>query len=190
MAIQKRNDELVDILSSDFLRKRLPLAVITQYGGMINMTLELLDGTTVVIVDLNLFDAVGLLHYSADVSAPTGDSRSVAGMIGQNESINLFDVSGDTVQLRVTVSGQVELQRTAGTETYNIALRLHWITEINSITSKYFTFIADKLIGFHVTKLTVDAAESHTIDSGHQLLVHGAYTINGSLVNNGQLVIL
>jgi hypothetical protein len=69
-------------------------------------------------------------------------------------------------------------------------LHLHWLNDVYSVTSKYFKIIADKLVGFHVTKLSVPTGESHTIDSGHQLLVYGEYTINGTLVDDGDLVIL
>lgn len=190
MAIQKRNDELVDLLSSDFQRTTYPVAVTSRFGSSIDMLVELENSTTVTILDTDFFDPVHLLHYDVDVAADSSISRSTFGTLAQNEGVNLFDVGGETVQLRVTAGGKIELQRTAGTIWYSVVLHLHWLNDINSTTSKYFKIIADKLVGFHVTKLSVPTGESHTIDSGHQLLVYGEYTINGTLVDDGDLVIL
>lgn len=191
MAIQKRNDELVNLLSADFLRKQYPLtATDGRFGGMIEMTIELENSTTITIIDADLFDPVDILHYDIDVAADSGISKSTFGTLAQNESINLFDVSGETVQLRMTADGDVELQRTAGTLSYAIVLRLRWMFDVYTITSKYFKIIADQLVGFHTTRLSVPTGESHTIDSGYQLLVHGHFTIDGTLVDNGELVIL
>lgn len=191
MALQVRNAELVNLLSADFQRNKYPLVATGDFSGMYDSEIQLFDGTTITLLDSSEIEPIDLLRYDADVSANTATARSTSGVLLHGESVNIFDVSGDTVQLRLTAGGSVEVQRTAGSISYYIIqLRLRWILDTNSITSKYFTFIADKLVGFHTTKLTVDAGESHTIESGHQLLVHGSYTVNGALVNNGDLVIL
>lgn len=184
MAVQKRNDELVDILSADFLRKRYPLTATDRFGGMIEMTVEMDNSTTITIIDTNIFDPVDLLHYSTDVAADSGDSRSIMGMLAQGESINLFDVSGETVQLRLTSGGAVELQRTAGTLTYAIVLRLRWLFDTYSVATHGF------ILDWHPQRVSVETATTRRISSGFQLLIHGAYTINGALIDDGDLVIL
>lgn len=186
MAVQKRNDELVDILSADFVRKRYPVAIAGEGGGALDVHLDIEDGTTITVVDGTLFGEPDLLRYDADVIADSADSRSAWGMLAQGESINLFDVSGETVQLRLTSSGNVELQRTAGANVYGVVLRLRWI--IDSFGGDAFTH--NLLIDWHPHRTSVETSTTRMILSGFQLLIHGAYTINGALDVQGDLVIL
>ena len=66
------------------------------------------------------------------------------------------------------------------------------VTESMRIDSSQNVTVAEskRIIGFHATKVSIPTTETQTISSGYQLLIHGSYTISGTLVDDGDLVIL
>jgi hypothetical protein len=68
-------------------------------------------------------------QYVLKASAGTPGSDWQAGVVTlePNTSTNLYNEADGTLQLRVTSAGAVEVQRTAGTSTFKLALWLVWI---------------------------------------------------------------
>lgn len=177
MAVQRRNSELVDLLTPDFIRRKFPITVADGFIGALDAQFELEDGTTVTVTDSDLLGLVDLVRYDADVTADTAASRSTTGALIRGESVNIFDISGDTVQLRLTAGGEVELQRTAVSAVtyYALTLRLHWIRDVNSVTSSRLTLIEDRLQAKDGDGLTM-------VDDGGNL---GMFIEDGGLVGVG-----
>lgn len=126
MAIQKRNDELINLLEADFLRSKMPLVAHNGIGGFWDNALTIASGTTITVFSgTSPYRVTELLGYSV---VTAGDSRAAnTGAVILNDSAELFN-DGDTILvLRVTAAGGVELQRTAGAQTLKVKLRLDWI---------------------------------------------------------------
>lgn len=128
MAVQIRNDELIDILSADFLRCRLPLAVYDTFGGFMEINLAAVDDTTITLLGAsNPFAVTAILRTQA-VCATSGGATGVSdGNTTPSGSLELYNDGDTIIELRVTAAGAVEVQRIGGAATVNLKLRLDWI---------------------------------------------------------------
>lgn len=91
-----------------------------------------LAGTTIVIVPNGASDAVYALQLWSLVRASNGliqIANTGALAITPGTTTTLYTAGGGTDQanLRVLANGQIEIQRTAGTLTYKVALMMQWI---------------------------------------------------------------
>lgn len=101
------------------------------YSGFLHWEANGVAGTTQTIVPNGSGDVLAALcaQYVLKASAGTPGSDWQAGVVTlePNTSTNLYNEADGTLQFRVTSAGVVEVQRTAGTSTFKIALWLVWI---------------------------------------------------------------
>lgn len=138
VAVNQRNSELVGMLSADFVRNRLPVAIVGRRVTAIMDTEIDFGGDVVTIV---VGEPVGsatiqqptLLSYRAIVSNDNSQEGYVStGVLLPGESANIFDVGGDTVEIRLTSPDQaVEVERTGGGASYRGLLRMEWLHNIS-----------------------------------------------------------
>lgn len=128
MAIQERNDELVDILSADFVRNKLPSFVYGQIGGRADYSLDNVAGTAISLIpDAAAYDVKQFLYYRAVVVTSSAVRFTVEGNVGTNATSDLYNSGSDILRLTVASSGAVSIARAGGTLTYDLQLHLEWI---------------------------------------------------------------
>lgn len=144
MAVQQRNSEMVELLSADFLNKKMPYSLIGSFGGIGALELNNVVGTTITILDGSVLGTIDVLNYAADVISSDNTSVSISGILVVSESVNLYNDGSSVLQLRLTAGGSVEIQRTAGTDEFDVQLRISWIVGY-TLLSNTLTLIADKI---------------------------------------------
>lgn len=104
-------------------------------GGCAYWEFDGVDGTTRIVIPDGAGDVVYGLQYlfAAKISTSAATNGGIfTGSQGPlmtpgSSSGTLYGVGADTLVLRVTAAGQVEVQRVAGTATYKVALWLLWM---------------------------------------------------------------
>ena len=125
MATQIRNNEMVDVLSADFLRNTMPLVIHNGVGGFYEHAF-MLGGTALTLVSSSSpYVVTEVLYYVAVVAGNT--VAATTGTIEPDSSAEIFSDADAVIELRVTAAGAIEIERTAGTVTLNVKLRLDWI---------------------------------------------------------------
>src|SRR5262245_10551798 len=126
MAVQRRNDELVNLLEADFQRTKMPIVVHNGIGGFWDHALTFSDSTALTIFGATRpYRVTEILCYTV---VAAGDTRaSSTGAVVLDDSAELFN-DGDTILvLSVDADGAVTLQRTTGSQTLRVKLRLDWV---------------------------------------------------------------
>lgn len=144
MAIQQRNSEMVELLSADFLNKKMPYSIIGNFGGIGALELNNVADTTITILDSTVLGTVDILHFTSDVISSDNNSVSLSGILAISESVNLYNDGSSILQLRLTSGGSVEIQRTAGTDEFDVKLSISWVVG-HTLLSNVLTLIADRL---------------------------------------------
>lgn len=128
MAVQKRNDELADLLGADFVRSRMPFVAHNGVGGFWDGAFNVADNTAITLLgSSNPYRVTGWLRYSVVAVPNVGVGIYNASEAGLGDTVELFNDGDTVVELTVNVAGAVDVQRTAGTETVKLKLRLDWI---------------------------------------------------------------
>lgn len=129
MAVQERNGEMVQLLSADFLRNKLPLYLHDGVlAGQADIAVNDQGATaTTIIPDQATIDVKQLLRFEAIVKPSTGSADTVEGSVAVSGSVSLYSSGVNILTLAVAASGAVTLQRTGGALTYDVRLRLEWI---------------------------------------------------------------
>lgn len=127
MAIQIRNDAMLDLLSSQFVTKTLPLMVYGDFSGYGEIPIAAIDTTTRIILSDDIYDVKAVLRYTAIVLESTGGVNTTTGQLVPGGTVNVYSSGGQTCVLRVNIDGSVDIRRTAGTSTFDVHLTLNWI---------------------------------------------------------------
>lgn len=128
MAVQIRNDELIDILSADFLRCQMPLAVYDAFGGFMEINLTGVNDTTITVISAtSLFVVTAILRAQAVCMTSGGATGTSDGSAAPGSSLELYNDGDTIIELRVAAGGAVEVQRIGGEATVNVRLRMDWI---------------------------------------------------------------
>lgn len=121
MAVQKRNQDLVRLLSVDFVERAELLE------GLRRLSLTAVDGTAVPVCSVGEVGAV-LTGLYAVVSSGGGASGGFISATVPTGTFDLYDSGGGEVcTLTVNADGSAEVARSAGTLTYDVNLLLFWI---------------------------------------------------------------
>lgn len=131
MAVQVRNSEMIDLLSADFLRNKIPAAI---YGSAAGFTVvECADlGSTQqeLIPNDDSFDVKRVLWFTALVASSAGGEfgeDTKTSILRPGQSTDIFYDGQNACQLRVEDDGSVVAYRSAGTATFDVVLMLLWI---------------------------------------------------------------
>jgi hypothetical protein len=128
MSIQKRNDEQVNLLEADFVRRKLPIFVYGNAGGFAEFELQGITNPQSVLIPDGVYDVKSLLTYRAITKDEvSGTTQANAGSVAPGANADVFSSGGSVCNLRVTAAGIVEILRTGGSNTFTCRLRLDWI---------------------------------------------------------------
>lgn len=106
-----------------------PVHIVGSIGRWVALEVELTDGTLTEILANGSFDVTSAAHVCVAVkpSAGTPSAKEFGISNGSSTSLYSADGPGDVVTMTVNADGSVDVQRTAGTRTYEIAI---WMTYI------------------------------------------------------------
>lgn len=121
MAVQKRNQDMVRLLSVDFVERSELLT------GLRRLSLTAVAGTD---VPINTVGEVGALLTGLYV-LEASDGATAGGLITATAPTGTFDLynsgGGEACTLTVNADGSADVARSAGTLTYDANLLLLWI---------------------------------------------------------------
>lgn len=127
MAIQQTNDEMLDLLRPHFAPNRLPLFIYGGFSGFAIVEAPAVGSTTVIIISDSPYDVRAVLRYTVVVRESTGGVNTTTGQLVPGGTVNAYSAGGQTCVLRVNIDGSVDIQRTAGTSTFDVQLTLNWL---------------------------------------------------------------
>jgi len=128
MAVNLRNTEMIGMLSADFVRKQVPLILYGSISGYAEIELSAVAGTAITVIeDAAATDVKAALRYEALVAESGGGIAAASGALGLAAADNLYDDGVDVLTLTVNADGSVEVQRTAGAATFDLAISLRWL---------------------------------------------------------------
>lgn len=128
MAIQERNQELVNLLSADFLRNKLPFAVAGTVGHYAELEFSGIDSTTPqLLVPNGPGDVTALIYFTIIVKEAGGGSAAAQGAIpGTVLTIeNIYNIGGNSLLLYSLGDGSIAVVPVVGT--YDLSISLRWI---------------------------------------------------------------
>ena len=92
-----------------------------------DVTIEGVDNEAVVLIRDSAYDVTAILEAMVALKASDGSKDSGITYIENNSSAAIFDDGTDVLTLAVASNGETTLQRTAGTMTFDVTLRMCWI---------------------------------------------------------------
>lgn len=131
MAVQVRNSEMIDLLSADFSRNKIPQTIYgSEAGFAIVECVDLGSTSQELIPNDDSFDVKRVLWFTALVASSAGgefgeDYKS--SILRPGQAIDIFYDGQNACQLRVDDNGSVIAYRSAGTATFNVILQMMWI---------------------------------------------------------------
>jgi len=72
------------------------------------------------------YDVTGILLVMAAIKASNGEVDAGVSYVENDNSVDLWDDGTNVLTLAVDSDGEVTLQRTAGTLTFDVTLRMAW----------------------------------------------------------------
>ncbi len=129
MAVQKRNSDLVSLLTPDFVKRGELLQ------GFRSVATTDVDGTAVTVLDSGAtgvqYAVTGFYvvrpHDEVFLTYPTPITGTLA-TLEPGDTVDLYNVGPDVFTLTVNVDGSITVQRTAGaTMVYDVRLALVWL---------------------------------------------------------------
>lgn len=127
MAVNKRNDELVDMLTADFLRNKMPIVCYGTVGGFWDGDLSISSDTTITLLgggtDYSVVRGIRFWSITYGAAGFTVTDNTVV----PSALTELHNDGTNVVEIRVTAAGAIEVQRTAGTATIAVKMRIEWL---------------------------------------------------------------
>lgn len=127
MAIQERNQEMVELLSADFVRNQAPGSIVADVGGWRIVARANIGATAVVLLPDGANDALYRVRASFVIRLSSGAASSGAVDVANSGNANVYDSGGETYNLRVNADGSVDVRRTAGSTTARIIVEMIWL---------------------------------------------------------------
>ena len=93
----------------------------------IDITVEDIDDEAVELVSDSAYDVTAILAVHAAIKASDGNKQAGVSYVENNDSAPLWDDGTNVLTLAVASNGSATIQRTAGTLTFDVTLRMTWI---------------------------------------------------------------
>lgn len=127
MAIQERNQEMVELLSADFVRNQAPGSILADVGGWRVVSRADIGATAVVLLPDGANNVLYRLRANYVLRLSSGAVGGGAADVNNNANANIYDSGGETYNLRVNADGSVDIRRTAGSTTARMIAELIWL---------------------------------------------------------------
>ena len=127
MAVQKRNDEMINLLEADFLRKRFPLVIYGSFSGWGIWEIQFSTDDIVYILPAGDYAPTACLQFRCLSTTTDADFYANTDVLLLDDDGLLYENGEVTVAIRVLADGSIEAERTLGAETINVRLHMDWI---------------------------------------------------------------
>lgn len=130
MATQINNNDLINLLDIQFVRKRLPITVYdpVNLAGFGEYAYSSVGTTAIVIIPDGSYDVRELVRYTAVVSEMTDTGvNSATGQLAPGATAAIYTDGVDTCTLRCNADGSLDVRSTAGAQAFRVKLRLDWL---------------------------------------------------------------